>query len=40
MIEFIFGTFFGGIVGMTATCLCVVAGQADRMNCTNPDKKI
>ena len=40
MIEFIFGIFFGGIVGMTATCLCVVAGQTGRMNCTNPDKKI
>lgn len=40
MIGFIVGTFFGGVVGMTATCLCVVAGQADRMNCTNPDKKI
>ncbi len=39
MIEFIFGTFFGGIVGMTATCLCVVAGQADRMNCTNSKEK-
>ena len=30
MIGFIFGTFFGVIVGMTATCLCVAAGQADR----------
>ena len=41
MIGFIFGTFLGGIVGMTTTCLCVSAGQADsRMNCTNPEEKL
>ena len=40
MIGFIFGTFFGSIVGMTATCLCVAAGQADRrMNCTDSEEK-
>ncbi len=40
MIGFILGTFFGSIVGMTATCLCVAARQADcRMNCTDSEEK-
>ncbi len=38
MIGFIFGTFFGGIVGIVAMCLCHAAGQADRMNCTDHDE--
>ncbi len=38
MIGFIFGTFFGGIVGIFAMCLCQAAGQADRMNCTDHDE--
>lgn len=31
-------TFFGGIVGIFAMCLCQAAGQADRMNCTDHDE--
>ena len=38
MIGFILGTFFGGIVGVFAMCLCKAAGQADRMNCTDHDE--
>lgn len=29
MIGFFLGSLFGGTVGLVATCLCVVAGQAD-----------
>ncbi len=38
MIGFILGTFFGGIVGVFAMCLCKAAGQADKMNCTDHDE--
>lgn len=38
MIGFIFGTFFGGIVGSFAMSLCQAAGQADKMNCTDHDE--
>lgn len=38
MIWFILGTFFGGIVGVFAMCLCQAAGQADEMNCTDHDE--
>lgn len=30
MIGFLIGCIVGGTVGMTATCLCVAAGQAER----------
>lgn len=30
MLGFVIGCIFGGTVGMTATCLCVAAKQADR----------
>lgn len=38
MINFVLGTFFGGIVGVFAMCLCQTAGQADEMNCTDHDE--
>lgn len=31
MIRFILGTLFGGIVGVVTLCLCIAAGEADRM---------
>lgn len=30
MLGFVIGCIVGGAVGMTATCLCVAAKQADR----------
>lgn len=39
MIGFIFGTLFGGIVGILAMCLCRVASDADKcMDYTDSDK--
>lgn len=39
MIEFLIGCVVGGTVGMTVTCLCVVAGQADKeMNYTDSEQ--
>ncbi len=38
MINYVLGTFFGGIVGIFTMCLCQIAGQADRTNCTDHDE--
>ncbi len=36
MLEFVIGCMVGGTIGMAVTCLCVVAGQADRnAGCSN-----
>ena len=38
MIGFLIGCMVGGTVGVTAACLCVAAGQADRaMNRTDSE---
>lgn len=39
MIRFILGTFFGGIVGVFAMCLCQAAGQADALCIAEADCK-
>lgn len=39
MLGFIIGIFIGGIIGVFAMALCIVAGQADKHeNCTGSDK--
>ncbi|MBQ8959721.1 MAG: DUF3789 domain-containing protein [Ruminococcus sp.] len=35
MLQFIVGALFGGAVGAGAMCLCICAGEADRINSTN-----
>lgn len=31
MIRFIAGALFGGVIGIVTHCLCIAAGESDRM---------